>query len=89
MELELLREGAPVFSTTISGGGTCGPKNNDCWKAVKGGYKYVDPSATTGVKKLLLKSGAEGKSKIVVVAKGQAPGSQASQGRPQGDGCRG
>ena len=72
MEVELLREGSPVFSTTIARGGTCGPKNKDCWKAVKGGYKYVDPSATTGVKSLLLKSGAEGKSKIILVAKGES-----------------
>jgi cysteine-rich repeat protein len=52
-------------------GGQCGGK--PCWRPTKAGYKYVDDELSpNGVKKVVMKSGGEGKAKIVLKAKGQS-----------------
>ena len=50
-------------------GGQCDGK--PCWAPTKAGYKYKDSALTpNGVKKIVMKAGAEGKAKIVLKAKG-------------------
>ncbi len=53
----------------VPAGGTCSGK--PCWKAISTkGYKYIDKAQTSdGVKKLILKGGVAGKSKILIQAK--------------------
>ena len=53
----------------VPAGGTCGTK--PCWKTISNkGYKYGDKTLSSdGVKKLLLKGDAPGKSKILIQAK--------------------
>lgn len=55
----------------VPAGGTCG--NKPCWKGTKKGFDYTDRAgAADGVGKLTLASGATGKSKVVLRAKGAA-----------------
>jgi hypothetical protein len=61
---------ALVFSTGVAAGGTCDGK--PCWRASKTGFRYRDRSAgAEGVRQVVLKAGAAGKSKIQV--RGQGP----------------
>jgi cysteine-rich repeat protein len=65
--------GAPVLIARADApaGGQCDGK--PCWKPTKAGYKYVDDELSpNGVKKIVMKSGAEGKAKIVLKAKGSS-----------------
>ncbi|MBM4266959.1 MAG: hypothetical protein FJ144_10145 [Deltaproteobacteria bacterium] len=59
-----------VLEATLPAGGTCGGKV--CWSALGGkGFKYGDKNgASGGITKLLLKTGAEGKAKLLVKGRG-------------------
>jgi hypothetical protein len=55
----------------VPAGGICGKK--PCWKGTKKGFDYTDAAGTAdGVAKVTLLSGATGKSKVVLRAKGAA-----------------
>ena len=58
-----------IVEMQVPAGGTCGTKA--CWKAISTkGYKYGDKAQSSdGVKKLLLKGGAAGKSKVLIQGK--------------------
>ncbi len=62
-----------AMSAELPAGGTCG--NRPCWKSLgsKGkGYSYKDRAATSdGLSKVLLRTGEEGRSKIII--KGGGP----------------
>ncbi len=59
-----------VYQAIIPPGGTCG--NKDCWKTAKNGFNYKDTAlSVSGMKILTLRSGPEGKVKLI--AKGQGP----------------
>jgi endoglycosylceramidase len=58
-----------VLGTTIPPGGLCG--KHACWRATGTGFRYLDPAAATdGIRKVVLKAGATGKSKIQVRGEG-------------------
>ena len=62
-----------LFGAVVRAGGTC--KGKDCWKAIGGGYKYVDPDVTSdGIKKIIMKGNATtaGKAKFIVIGKKDA-----------------
>jgi hypothetical protein len=60
---------AVVMEAQVSAGGTCGGK--PCWKVISTkGYKYGDKQKSSdGIMKLMLKGGAAGKSKLIVLGK--------------------
>ncbi len=59
-----------VLSTGIAAGGTCG--GTACWRATRDGFRYRDPNAAAeGVRKVVLKAGAAGRSRIQVRAQGE------------------
>lgn len=59
-------------------GSVCGKRQKPCWKPVgkpagSNGYKFTDSSGSPeGIKSMRLKPGPDGKSKIIVVAKGES-----------------
>ncbi|MEO6025675.1 MAG: cellulase family glycosylhydrolase [Candidatus Binatia bacterium] len=58
-----------VLSSGVASGGTC--DGHPCWRASKTGFRYKDPSASAeGVRQVVLKAGAAGRSKIQVRAQG-------------------
>jgi hypothetical protein len=58
-----------ISSATAPPGGICA--GHPCWKETDAGFRYVDAELTpTGLRKLELKSGVAGKSKIGVLGKG-------------------
>jgi hypothetical protein len=60
---------AAVMAMTVPPGGTCG--GNPCWAAKKTGFLYKDKSLTNdGIMLVKLKSGADGKAKVLVKGKG-------------------
>jgi Right handed beta helix region len=64
-----------VMHAAVPPGGTC--KGKPCWKAAGAGaahgYRYTDRlTSADGVKKIVLKPGADGKTSIVVKGKGSA-----------------
>jgi len=63
-------DGAEVFRSTIDPGGACG--SLPCWRLLGAtGYKYINRDRTPdGILKLLLKSGAAGKAKVILKGKG-------------------
>jgi hypothetical protein len=68
-----------VLDLVAPPGGTCGPK--PCWKSSASGFSYGDKSlANDGVFKILLKQGAAGKAKILVLGKGSNLGMPAPVG---------
>lgn len=73
-----------VEALTVAPGGTCGPKAKPCWKAVSTkGWAFKDPEGLqSGVRKLKVKSGAEEKGKLQLLAGNKA--SKGQQGLPQG-----
>ena len=57
--------GARLVGASIPGGGLCGAR--PCWRASGRGFRYVNRSLTpSGVRQLVLQSGAAGKSAILV-----------------------
>jgi hypothetical protein len=63
-------DGTEVFRSTIDPGGACG--SLPCWRPLgSSGYKYINRDRTPdGILKLLLKSGAAGKAKVILKGKG-------------------
>jgi endoglycosylceramidase len=60
-----------ALSTGIAAGGTC--DGHPCWRANRTGFRYKDPGASAeGVRQVILKAGAAGKSKIQVRGQGLA-----------------
>jgi cysteine-rich repeat protein len=60
---------ALVMRMLAPAAGACG--GNACWRSTSSGFKYVDVELTPdGIRKLLLKSGASGRSTIKLKAKG-------------------
>ncbi len=61
-----------ALEATIPAGGSCA--GSPCWKAIGSkGFKYKDRASTAGgVQKLILKSGAEGRTKFILKARGGA-----------------
>jgi endoglycosylceramidase len=58
-----------VASTGLAAGGTCNGK--PCWRATSTGFRYTDKNAAIeGVRQVVLKAGAAGRSKIQVRAQG-------------------
>jgi len=58
-----------VLSTGLAAGGTC--DGTPCWRATHTGFRYRDPGATVdGVRQVVLKAGADGRSKIQVRGQG-------------------
>jgi len=58
-----------ALEAIVPPGGTC--NNRDCWKETKKGFRYKDvTTANDGIKTISMKSGTNGKSKIVL--KGQS-----------------
>ncbi len=65
--------GALLASASAPAGGVCGAHGRPCWKATGHGYRYLDKELTpSGIRQIVLKSGAAGKAQIVV--KGQGAG---------------
>lgn len=63
--------GSLRMEATIAGGGTCGRRL--CWKTTRNGFVYRDRNGTSdGVRLVRLKSGSEGRARVVVLAKGAA-----------------
>jgi cysteine-rich repeat protein len=61
-------EALPVLTLAVAGGGTCGTK--PCWKSTAKGFTFK--SQDPGVRSISLVSGAEGKAKLTLQAKGAA-----------------
>ena len=62
-------EGALLASVTADHGGVC--RGKPCWHAKSKGFSYADKDGTpTGMRKLVLTEGVDGKAKITVRAKG-------------------
>jgi endoglycosylceramidase len=60
-----------VLSTGIAAGGTCDGK--PCWRATRTGFRYRDPGAAAeGVRQVVLKAGAAGRSTVQARGKGGA-----------------
>lgn len=60
-----------AIQARVPGGGTCA--GEACWSATSKGFAYSDPNAASdGIKKIVLKSGAAGKAKIIVKGSGDA-----------------
>jgi hypothetical protein len=60
-----------VMESIVPPGATCGTQ--PCWKDLGGtGFKYIDKAGThaAGIRKLVLKAGAEGGAKVIVKGKG-------------------
>jgi hypothetical protein len=54
-----------AMTIVVAPGGTCG--NGPCWRETALGYLYKDPDKSAdGIKQILLRSGAEGKAKILI-----------------------
>jgi len=62
--------GTTKLEATIPAGGTCGTA--PCWKPIgTNGFKYINRARTPdGILKVLLKTGADGKAKVIVKGKG-------------------
>jgi hypothetical protein len=62
--------GATKLEAAIPAGGTCGTA--PCWKPIgTNGFKYINRDRTPdGILKVLLKTGADGKAKVIVKGKG-------------------
>jgi hypothetical protein len=63
-------DGTEVFRSDIPAGGTCG--TFPCWRTLgSSGFKYINRDRTPdGILKVLLKSGAAGKAKVILKGKG-------------------
>jgi hypothetical protein len=63
-----------VAHGTASIGSTCGPSDTEaCWRATGAGFTYVDRKPSGGgPEKIVLRSGVDGKARIVVKARGEA-----------------
>jgi cysteine-rich repeat protein len=58
-----------LFGARAPAGGTCDGK--PCWAAKGGGFKYKNKAGTpSGIRKVLLRPGADGKAKIITAGKG-------------------
>ena len=58
-----------MSSLGVPAGGTCDGK--PCWRATKTGFRYRDPNAASdGIRQIVLKAGAAGRSKIQVRGQG-------------------
>lgn len=65
-------EVVPVIEAAVPPGGSC-TNAKPCWKSTKVGFKFKDPdTSNAGLKTITLKGKESGKSKIVVVGKGEA-----------------
>jgi hypothetical protein len=62
----------PIASAAVAPGGTCG--SAPCWKATgTTGFKYANQAGNeTGIQKIVLKAGLDGKAKVTVKGKGLA-----------------
>ena len=63
--------GDPILNASVPAGGTCG--SLPCWRPLgASGFKYINRDRTPdGMLKVLLRSGADGKAKIIVKGKGE------------------
>jgi len=53
------------MTIVVPPGGTC--INGPCWRETGPGYVYKDPAKSSdGIKQILLRSGADGKAKIII-----------------------